>query len=81
MSPRAWICLIVIWLTSLVSVGVFAQTMQRNHDRVYSGSSIGFRVERLEGGVPTGTLVVRVNGKWTPVRFGVHPQPGNTGAR
>jgi hypothetical protein len=31
---------------------------------ILSGSDIGFRVERTQDGVPIGTLVVRVDGRW-----------------
>jgi hypothetical protein len=31
---------------------------------ILSGSDIGFRVERMQGGIPIGTLVVRVDGRW-----------------
>ena len=31
---------------------------------ILSGSDIGFRVDRTQGGVPIGTLVVRVDGRW-----------------
>ena len=79
MSARAWICLVVIWLTSLVSVGVLAQTLQKQHDEVYSGANIGFRVDQRQNGVPVGTLMVRIDGRWTPVRFGVHVE--RSGAR
>jgi hypothetical protein len=31
---------------------------------IVSGSDIGFRIERTQGGVPMGTLVVRIDGRW-----------------
>ena len=31
---------------------------------ILSGADIGFRVERTQEGVPVGTLVVRVDGRW-----------------
>jgi hypothetical protein len=31
---------------------------------ILSGGDIGFRVERTQEGVPVGTLVVRVGGRW-----------------
>ena len=36
---------------------------------VISGDDLGFRVETDRGGVPTGRLVVRVNGQWVEPRF------------
>ena len=44
--------------------------------RVLSGPDIGFRVEGLDrSGNPTGTWVVRIDGKWLPAssRFRVMP--------
>jgi hypothetical protein len=42
---------------------------------IVSGSDIGFRIERTLDGVPVGTLVVRVEGRWveagTSVRVAV----------
>lgn len=35
---------------------------------VLSGSDIGFRVERTQDGVPIGTLVIRVDGRWVEAR-------------
>jgi hypothetical protein len=37
--------------------------------KVLSGSEIGFRVEGLKGGIPVGTVVVRVNGQWVDAEF------------
>jgi len=31
---------------------------------IVSGSDIGFRIERTRDGVPIGTLVVRIDGRW-----------------
>jgi len=31
---------------------------------ILSGNDIGFRVERTRDGVPIGTLVVRIDGRW-----------------
>ncbi len=36
---------------------------------IISGDDLGFRVEADRGGVPTGRLVVRVNGQWVEPRF------------
>jgi hypothetical protein len=42
---------------------------------VFSGPDIGFRVEGRIGDVPTGKIVVGVNGKWVEVQIG--GPPGN----
>jgi hypothetical protein len=68
MSVRSRIVLVVIWLASLVGVGVWAQTPSQQ--QVISGSDFGFRVERQEhDGTPIGRLVVRVNGQWVEAGF------------
>ncbi|HVC21244.1 MAG TPA: hypothetical protein VNE16_14305 [Vicinamibacterales bacterium] len=77
MSRFARICLIVGWLVSLVSVGVLAQAFHGRRDRIFSGDSLGFRIERRFNGVPTGRLMVRINGHWTDVQFAVQPMKGS----
>ena len=69
--------LTLAWTLSLVAVAVItskltAQAGLPTPDRplitegttILSGSDVGFRVERTQEGVPVGTLVVRVNGRW-----------------
>jgi len=31
---------------------------------VVSGSDVGFRIERTQGGIQIGKIVVRINGRW-----------------
>jgi len=70
MSVRSRVVLVVIWLASLVGVGVWAQT--ESQQQVISGSDLGFRVERQDrDGHPVGRLVVRLNGKWVEAGFAV----------
>ena len=70
MSVRARVVLSVIWLASLVGVGVWAQTPPQQ--RVISGGDLGFRVEgQTRDGTPTGKLVVRMNGQWVEAGFAV----------
>ena len=86
MSVRAGVVLVVIGLTSLVGVGMWAQTQDDDRkaevlrelqrvlpqQRVISGSDFGFRVERQDrDGTPLGRLVVRVNGQWVEAGFAV----------
>jgi hypothetical protein len=60
---------IVAVVALLVTLGVLASA-QLLQDRpvqppvVLSGSDVGFRVEGQRGDAVTGTLVVRVDGKW-----------------
>jgi hypothetical protein len=36
---------------------------------IVTGPDVGFRVERVERGIPVGTLVVKVDGKWVDAQF------------
>ena len=70
MSLRARMGLVVLWLASLVVVGVWAQTLPLAEQKVISGSDLGYRVERMDRtGKPVGTLVVRINGQWVEAGF------------
>ena len=71
MSLRARVVLGVMWVASLIAVGVGAQTALQPEQKVMSGGDLGFRVERLERGTPMGRLVVRVNGQWVEAGFSV----------
>ncbi len=44
---------------------------------VLSGADIGFRMTGRKGDVPTGELVVRVDGKWKPVQFDFSAKPAS----
>ena len=76
--PRVW-KLALAWMLSLVTVGAIASVLTTAQARlqapgepplitegttILSGNNIGFRLERTEDGVPIGTLVVRVDGRW-----------------
>ena len=70
MSKQAWIALVVtVWLSSLAAVGVWAQAPSAAEPKVISGADIGFRVERMDRGTPSGRLMVRVNGQWVEASF------------
>jgi len=71
------------WMLSLVAVGAIASVLTSAQVRlqtpgqpplmtegttILSGSDVGFRVERTQDGVPIGTLVVRVDGRWVEAR-------------
>ena len=43
-------------------------TLMTEGTTILSGSDIGFRLERTQDGVPIGTLVVRVDGRWIEAR-------------
>jgi hypothetical protein len=42
---------------------------------IVSGSDIGFRIERTRDGVPIGTLVVRIDGRWVEAGTAVRLAP------
>ena len=71
------------WMLSLVAVGAISSVFTSAQVRlqtpgqpplmtegttILSGSDVGFRVERTQDGVPIGTLVVRVDGRWVEAR-------------
>lgn len=66
--------LALLWLASLVFVALLASTFTRAQTpqgdaRILSGSDIGFRVDATDrSGNPTGTFMVRINGKWFEAR-------------
>lgn len=67
MTLRAGIVLAVLWISSLLAVGAWAQTRVPNtgEPRILSGSDIAFRIERVDvDGTPVGTLVVKIDGRW-----------------
>lgn len=74
MVLRRHILMIVLWLASLVAVGVYAQGRQAQ-PQIISGNDLGFRVDSSRGDTLTGALVVRVNGQWVEVTFGPKGRP------
>ena len=55
-------------------VGLLAQAKppvepQTTDERIITGSNLGFRVEERNVRGVTGTLVVRVDGRWVPVNL------------
>lgn len=46
----------------------------RESSTVLSGGDFGFRVDRWDGDVPVGRVVVRRDGKWVEVRIPAAPQ-------
>lgn len=68
MSVRTRLGLIVLWVSSLVAVSMWASAQSRQvipeSPVVLSGSDLGFRVEGPQGSARVGRLVVRVDGQW-----------------
>ena len=56
------------WSRAQQPLSRFPQTVA---PKVYSGGDIGFRVEARNGGVPSGRLVIRVDGEWVEADFAV----------
>jgi len=76
MSIRNRLILAVVWLISLVSVGsAQAPAWRPVPPKVLLGDDVGFRVEGMRGEVPTGVIVIKVNGNWVEVEVG-GPKPG-----
>ncbi len=84
MSKRGYVVVGLIWVLSLVLVGVVAAGQARMYrplpePKVMSGEDVGFRVEGMYGEQPTGTIVIRVNGRWIEVGLGAGlARPGAT---
>jgi hypothetical protein len=70
---------VILWLFTLIAINVMTPSAQApgpggppSHlsprlletPVVLSGNEIGFRLERLRDGVPVGSIVVYVDGKW-----------------
>jgi hypothetical protein len=66
MTLNARISFVLLWIASLVVVGVLATSAQtrREPGPIISGSDLGFRPEGWQGRARTGTWVVRINGEW-----------------
>jgi hypothetical protein len=77
MSIRNRLILAVVWLISLVTVGIAQAPAWRPlpEPKVLFGDDAGFRVEGMRGEVPTGVIVIKVNGNWVEVQVG-GPKPG-----
>jgi hypothetical protein len=69
---------VLIAAVGLVAAAAFAQPGNGpREDRVLSGADVGFRIEGTDPrtGQPTGTWVVRMNGRWVAARAasGIRP--------
>jgi len=80
MSARSRVIIAVLWIFSLISIGVIASSAQarREPDAVISGSDIGFRPDGWRGKARTGTWVVRINGEWVDAVATMKTQPATT---
>jgi hypothetical protein len=89
MSIRLGITFILLWILSAVAAGVMlsAQTSRASARTqasppgqkgsvpgVLAGDEIGCRIERWQGDVPVGTLVIKVKGEWVDAQFAMKAQ-------
>ena len=75
MRFRTYIVLVVLWLVSLVAVGVLAQG-HPPQPMVISGNDIGFRPDPVQRGKRVlGTWVVRINGQWVETQSATRDVP------
>ncbi|HEU4688155.1 MAG TPA: hypothetical protein VFS23_07345 [Vicinamibacterales bacterium] len=65
---------VLLWLVSLVATAVVTASItmaqaRPAEPRILSGTDVGVRIEGTDvrTGNPTGTLVVRIDGKWVEV--------------
>lgn len=59
----------VVFAVATVALGFAAMSLAqgqraKEEPKIFSGSDIGFRVERMEAGRASGTLMVRIDGQW-----------------
>jgi hypothetical protein len=65
MSLTTRVSFVLLWIASLVLVGVLASAQtRRDPGAIISGSDIGFRPDGWNGKRRTGTWLVRIDGEW-----------------
>ena len=75
MRFRTYIVLVVLWLATVVAVGVLAQG-QQTPPMVISGTDIGFRPDPVQRGKRVvGAWVVRINGQWVETQSATRDVP------
>ncbi len=82
MTVRTRVAFLILWVISLVAVGVIGSAAQTRTTRepaaVLSGNDIGFRPDGWRGKARTGTWVVRINGEWVDAVASIGPLPATT---
>lgn len=68
----------VMWALSLVAVGSWVRAQPQKwtpiaEPVILSGNDLGFRVEWMNGQVPTGQIVIRLKGQWVEAKVGKNP--------
>ena len=73
MSFQARLVLVVMWVLSIIGVGMWASAQSRIPRRptvgapILSGTDIGFALDSVDGGAAIGRWKIRVNGEWHDV--------------
>ena len=78
MSFRSCLAIAAVWAISLFVTGTWASAQAQRwtplpEPVVLSGNDLGFRIEWMNGRVPTGKVVVRLNGQWVEAQIGQPP--------
>lgn len=78
MSTRSSVALAVAWTVSLVATGTWVSAQHHRwtplaEPTVIAGDDLGFRVEWMNGSVPTGQIVIRMKGQWVEAKVGRPP--------
>jgi hypothetical protein len=72
MDVRVRVLVLALVVSVTIAAAGWAQVLQRlpvEPPIVLSGSDVGFQINAREGDTPVGTIVVRINGQWVPVRI------------
>jgi hypothetical protein len=76
---KRWIYRVLCFAVILLAVGAVlrAQRVYPNGKapEIIAGPEVGFRVDRYNGNVPVGELVVQRDGKWVAVEFAAKVKP------
>ena len=83
MHLRRRIGLVLVWALSIVATAAWAAstgaqarpTSEPGAGTIIAGENLGFRLEGQRDGLPTGTLVVRIDGMWVEARTSLKVMP------
>lgn len=83
MNLRRRIGLVLLWALSIIATGAWAASVgaqkppagKQGAGTIIAGDNLGFRLEGQRDGVPTGTLVVRIDGMWVEARTSLKVMP------
>jgi hypothetical protein len=78
MSLRFRCAIAAGWLISLVLTATWVSAQHRQwtpltEPVIVSGDDVGFRVEWIKDRIPTGEIVIRLNGQWVEAHIGDPP--------